>query len=74
MANTAVAKDHLVPPTSCMNLWWLSYGWFNLMQFVDVFIPLILPFGFDHTYICRLYGYIDIRVGIDYRDYRPVWV
>ena len=42
-----MAKDHLVPLTSYMNLWWLSYIWFNFMQFVDVLVPLILPFRFD---------------------------
>ena len=43
----AAAKDHLVSLTYCMNLWWLSHRWFNFMQFVDVFVPLVLPFGFD---------------------------
>ena len=38
---------YMVPLTSCMNLWWLSYGWFNFTQFVDIFVPLILTFGFD---------------------------
>ena len=51
VANMAAAKDHLVPPSSCMNLCWLSHEWFNFMQFVNVFIPLMLSFGFDvHGY------------------------
>ena len=47
MANMTVAKDHLVPLTSRMNLWRFPHRWFNVMQFDNAFIPLMLTFGFD---------------------------
>ena len=54
-----VSCEWPILPTSYMNLLWFSHRWFYFMQFVNVFISLMLSFGFD----VGGYYWFQIRVG-----------